>query len=45
MKVFDMHIHSHGLEPNPTQLLERLDAANVYGCTVISNHPLEVVPS
>ena len=44
MKVFDMHIHSHGLEPNPTQLLERLDAANVYGCTVISNHPLEFNP-
>lgn len=44
MRIFDTHIHSRSKTPVPTELLSKLDVAGIYGCSVISNHPLEFNP-
>ena len=42
MRIFDMHVHAENTPPSPKNLLERLALAGVYGCSVISNQPLEM---
>ena len=37
-----MHVHAENTPPSPKNLLERLALAGVYGCSVISNQPLEM---
>jgi predicted TIM-barrel fold metal-dependent hydrolase len=44
MKIFDMHIHARTAPPVPELLLSRLADAGIYGCSVISNRPLEMNP-
>ncbi len=42
MKIYDMHVHANNNTPDPEGLLERLDAAGIYGCTVLSAPPHEM---
>jgi len=42
MEIFDMHVHAENTPPTPKLLLERLALAGIYGCSVISNQPLEM---
>ena len=44
MKIFDMHIHSRGVEPSPEKLISDMDKAGVYGGCVFSNRPTLVNP-
>lgn len=39
MKIFDMHTHSGNIQPNPKQLIEKMEAAGVYGGCVFSCEP------
>ena len=42
MKIFDMHVHAENTPPAPKSLLDSLAKAGVYGCSVISNQPLQM---
>lgn len=39
MKIFDMHIHADGGKPDAPRLIERMEAAGVYGGAVFSVDP------
>lgn len=39
MKVYDMHIHSHGTETDTKALMNRFESAGVYGGCVFSQEP------
>ena len=41
MEIFDCHVHSFNVEPNPERLLGELAKAGVTGCTIFSNRPIE----
>ncbi len=38
-KIFDMHIHSRGTNPEPDKLIEEMEKAGIYGGCVFSNCP------
>lgn len=42
MKIIDMHVHVQNTAPQPERLLTQLNAAGIYGCSVISNRPCEM---
>jgi len=44
MKRFDAHVHSEQTPFDPAFLIERLEAAGLYGCCVFSNEPKENYP-
>lgn len=44
MNIYDMHIHSYNMKPNPTALIAEMDAAGVRGGCVFSNWPKECDP-
>lgn len=44
MKMYDMHIHARGVEPNPEHLLSRLSEVGLYGACVLSNSSLREDP-
>lgn len=39
MKKFDMHIHALNTKSNPSDLIDKLDKAGIYGACVFSNWP------
>ena len=42
MKIYDMHVHAKNTVPEPERLLSQLEEAGIYGCSVISNRPIEM---
>lgn len=45
MKRFDAHVHSTDTPFDPKELIEKLEAAGLYGCCVFSNEPKENNPA
>lgn len=41
MKIYDMHIHAEGGAPNPSDLIEKMEKAGIYGGAIISVRPEE----
>lgn len=39
MKIFDMHIHARNTEPNPEEIIKRMEESGVYGGCIFSNMP------
>ena len=44
MNIFDVHVHAYNTEPDPEELIRRLDVAGVFGCCIFSASPLEFNP-
>ena len=41
MKIYDMHIHAEGGAPKPSDLIEKMEKAGIYGGAIISVRPDE----
>lgn len=41
MKIFDMHVHANNTPPSPSDLIEKMNKAGVFGGCVFSNCPKE----